>query len=44
MGVGVRTTSLAFTQLGSVTEGFKQCWRTGQKLTFVVALEVAANA
>ena len=33
MGVGVRTALLAFTQLSSVTEGFKLCWRTGQKLT-----------
>jgi len=33
MGVGVRTALLVFTQIGSVTEGFKLCWRTGQKLT-----------
>ena len=33
MGVGVRTALLAFTQLSNVTEGFKLCWRTGQKLT-----------
>ena len=33
MGVGVHTALLAFTQLSSVTEGFKLCWRTGQKLT-----------
>ena len=31
MGVGVRTAFLAITQLGSVTEGFKLCWKTGQK-------------
>ena len=32
MGVGVRTTLLAFIQLSSVTEGFIRtlCWRTGQ--------------
>ena len=23
--------NIVFTQLGSVTEGFKLCWRTGQK-------------
>ena len=34
MGVGVRTALLVFTQLSSITEGFKLCWRTGQKLTF----------
>jgi len=33
MGVGVHTVLLAFTQLSGVTEGFKLCWRTGQKLT-----------
>ena len=33
MGVGVRTALLAFTQLSSVTEGFKLCWSTGQMLT-----------
>jgi len=33
MGVGVCTALLVFTQLSSVTEGFKLCWRTGQKLT-----------
>ena len=31
MGVGVRTALLAFTQLSSITEWFKLCWRTGQK-------------
>ena len=33
MGIGVRTALFVFTQLSSVTEGFKLCWRTGQKLT-----------
>ena len=33
MGVSVYTALLSFTQLSSVTEGFKQCWRIGQKLT-----------
>jgi len=33
MGVGVHTALQTFTQLSSVTEGFKLCWRTGPKLT-----------
>ena len=33
VGVGVCTALLAFTQLSSVTEGFKLCWSTGQMLT-----------
>jgi len=32
MGIDVHTALLVFTQLSSVTEGFKLCWRTGQKL------------
>ena len=30
MGFGVHTALLGLIQLGSVTEGFKLCWRTGQ--------------
>ena len=33
MGVGVHTALQTFTQLSSVTEGYKLCWRTGPKLT-----------
>ena len=35
VGVGVRTTLLVFTQLSSVTEGFKMCWRTGHLETIL---------
>ena len=31
MGIGVCTALSAFTQLSSITEGFKLCWRSGQK-------------
>ena len=31
MGVDVHTALFAITQLSSITEGFKLCWRTGQK-------------
>ena len=33
MGVSVCTALLTFTQLSSIIEGFKLCWRTGQRLT-----------
>ena len=33
MDIGVHTALLVFSQLDSVNEGFKLCWRTGQKLT-----------
>ena len=31
VGVGVCTALFGFTQLSSITEGFKLCWRSGRK-------------
>ena len=33
MGTDMHTALLVFSQLDSINEGFKLCWRTGQKLT-----------
>jgi len=43
MGIGMHTALLAFTQLNSITERFKLCWRTGQKLTLKPSFCVTAE-